>query len=167
LGHRLLTQAFGQGPHAPQPGTPTLRIGLYGVATGDKQYSPRWWLTFLDGLQRELATTPHALIEFLPHDGRATFAGQMPSLLSNHLRELGAALGALDAFITADCGVMHLASAAGTQTIGLFKVTDPVRYGPYGHGSAAIVAQDSAPEAAVREVVARLLRTPTSGSTAP
>jgi hypothetical protein len=42
-----------------------------------------------------------------------------------------------------------------------------VRYGPYGHGSAAIVAQDSAPEAAVREVVARLLRTPTSGSTAP
>ena len=167
LGHRLLTQAFGQGPHAPQPGTPTLRIGLYGAATGDKQYSPRWWRTFLDGLQRELATTPHALIEFLPHDGRATFAGHMPSLLSNHLRELGAALGTLDAFTTADCGVMHLASAAGTQTIGLFKVTDPVRYGPYGHDSAAIVAPDSAPEAAVREVVARLRRAPTSGSKTP
>jgi ADP-heptose:LPS heptosyltransferase len=91
----------------------------------------------------------------------------MPSLLSNHLRELGAALGTLDAFTTADCGVMHLASAAGTQTIGLFKVTDPVRYGPYGHGSAAIVAPDSAPEAAVREVVAQLRQAPASGSTTP
>jgi hypothetical protein len=42
-----------------------------------------------------------------------------------------------------------------------------VRYGPYGHGSAAIVAPDSAPEAAVREVVAQLRQAPASGSTTP
>jgi hypothetical protein len=52
-------------------------------------------------------------------------------------------------------------------SISMPKVTDPVRYGPYGHGSTAIVAQDSAPEAAVREVVARLRRTPASGSKTP
>ena len=102
---------------------------------------------------------PHEMIEILPHDGRSTLAGRMPGLLSVRLRELGAALGALDAFITADCGVMHLASAAGTRTIGLFKVTDPVRYGPYGHGSASIAAEDAAPEAAARAAVA-LLRQP-------
>lgn len=156
LGRRLIDQALEDGPDAPRSGMRVLRIGLYGVATGAKQYPTRWWLTFLDGLQRELATTPHELIEILPHDGRSTLAGRMPGLLSVKLRELGAALGALDAFITADCGVMHLASAAGTRTIGLFKVTDPLRYGPYGHGSASIAAEDAAPEAAARAAVALL-----------
>lgn len=158
-GHRLLEQVLGDATGAPRSGARVLRIGLYGVATGAKQYSPRWWMAFLDGLQKELATMPHEMIEILPHDGRSTLAGRMPGLLSVRLRELGAALGALDAFITADCGVMHLASAAGTRTIGLFKVTDPVRYGPYGHGSASIAAEDAAPEAAARAAVA-LLRQP-------
>jgi len=161
-GHRLLEQVLGDVTGAARSDTPrssarVLRIGLYGVATGAKQYSTRWWMAFLDGLQKELATMPHEMIEILPHDGRSTLAGRMPGLLSVRLRELGAALGALDAFITADCGVMHLASAAGTRTIGLFMVTDPVRYGPYGHGSASIAAEDAAPEAAARATVALLL----------
>lgn len=167
LGRRLIDQALEDGPDAPRSGMRVLRIGLYGVATGAKQYPTRWWLTFLDGLQRELATTPHELIEILPHDGRSTLAGRMPGLLSVKLRELGAALGALDAFITADCGVMHLASAAGTRTIGLFKVTDPLRYGPYGHGSASIAAEDAAPEAAARAAVALLQQPRVEASETP
>lgn len=150
LGYRLLDQAL-------ETDSRVLRVGLYGVATGAKQYSPQWWLTFLEELQRQLADLPHQLIEFLPHDGKSTFADRMPSLLSVKLRELGGALAALDAFVTADCGVMHLASAAGTQTIGLFKVTDAERYGPYGHGSGSIAAVDADPGAAAREV-ASLLR---------
>lgn len=149
LGRRLLDQALCADSRV-------LRVGLYGVATGAKQYSPQWWLTFLEELQRQLADVPHQLIEFLPHDGKSTFADRMPSLLSVKLRELGGALAALDAFVTADCGVMHLASAAGTQTIGLFKVTDAERYGPYGHGSGSIAAADADPGAAAREVAGML-----------
>lgn len=71
-------------------------------------------------------------------------------------RLLDRALGALDAFVTADCGVMHLASAAGVRTTGLFKVTDASRYGPYGLGSSSIAADDMAPEAAARALAERL-----------
>ena len=153
LGRRLLDRALGD---TPQPGARPMSIGLYGAATGAKRYSTRWWLAFLGELQHQLAATPHRLIEFLPHDAQSTFAGRMPSLLSVQLRELGAALGALDAFVTADCGVMHLASAAGVRTTGLFKVTDAARYGPYGPGSTSIPADDTAPEAAARAVAERL-----------
>lgn len=149
LGQRLLDQALGSDARV-------LRVGLYGVATGAKQYSPRWWLRFRQALQQQLAAVPHQLIEFLPHDGKSTFAAQVPTLLSVKLRELGSALAALDAFVTADCGVMHLASAAGTQTLGLFKVTDAERYGPYGHGSGSIAATDGDPEAAARTVAEKL-----------
>jgi ADP-heptose:LPS heptosyltransferase len=156
IGKDLVHQTLGESSSPAQPGLRVLRVGLYGAATGRKQFSIRWWSAFLDGLQRELGATPYELIELLPHDGRSTFVGCMPSLLSNRLRELGAVLSALDVFITADCGVMHLSSAAGTQTIGLFKVTDAVRYGPYGHGSTSICAEDTAPEAAARAVVVHL-----------
>jgi ADP-heptose:LPS heptosyltransferase len=167
MGKRLLHRALGEISRLSQPGLRVLRIGVYGSATGKKQYSPRWWSAFLDDLQRGLEATPHELIELLPHDGRSTFAGCMPSLLSNRLRELGAVLSALDVFITADCGVMHLSSAAGTQTIGLFKVTDAARYGPYGHGSASICAEDTAPKDAARAVVDHIRRVLPRESQAP
>jgi heptosyltransferase-3 len=153
LGHRLLDRALND---TPRPGAHAMCIGLYGAATGAKRYSTGWWLAFLGELQHQLAATPHRLIEFLPHDAESTFAGRIPSLLSVQLRELGAALGALDAFVTADCGVMHLASAAGVRTTGLFKVTDAARYGPYGPGDTSISAVDTAPEAAARAVAERL-----------
>jgi len=41
-------------------------------------------------------------------------------------------------FIAADNGVMHLASASSTPTVGLFSVTDSNAYAPYGNGSIAI-----------------------------
>lgn len=164
VGQELLSKSLATKNHEPPPLARATRIGLYGTATGAKQYSSQWWLTFLEALERELAATPHELIEFLPHDGKSIFAGHMPSLLSVRLRELGAALSALDVFITADCGVMHLASAAGVQTIGLFKVTDPVRYGPYSRGSAALSAADSAAEDAARAAAESLLHSECNSS---
>ena len=38
----------------------------------------------------------------------------------------------LHLFIGADSGLMHLASASNTQTIGLFNITEPEFYGVYG-----------------------------------
>jgi heptosyltransferase-3 len=41
-------------------------------------------------------------------------------------------------FIGADSGVMHLAGASGTPTIGLFCVSDEIKYAPYGNKSMAV-----------------------------
>lgn len=129
-----------------------LRVGVYCTATGAKQFSDAWWAALVEHLQRSDWPGRVELIEFLPHDGRSGLAGRLPSLLSVKLRELCGALSALDLFVTGDCGVMHLASAAGTQVVGLFKVTDAERYGPYGRGSESVAARDDDVAAAARRV---------------
>lgn len=129
-----------------------LRVGVYCTATGAKQYSDDWWAALVEHLQRCDWSGRVELIEFLPHDGRSGLAGRLPTLLSVKLRELCGALSAVDLFVTGDCGVMHLASAAGTQVIGLFKVTDADRYGPYGHGSESLSARDDDVAAVARRV---------------
>jgi hypothetical protein len=79
---------------------------------------------------------------FLPHDGRSRLDGSLPTLHSTRLRELGAALQAMSLVVSADCGVMHLASAAGARTPGLFKATPLAKYAPYGNGSVGMQASD-------------------------
>lgn len=43
-------------------------------------------------------------------------------------------------FISGDCGVMHLAAASGTPTLGLFQSTMLANYAPYGGASSGIAA---------------------------
>lgn len=128
--------------HNDALGVRVLRVGIYCTATGAKQYPDAWWADLVSRLQAVQWPGVVQFIEFLPHDGRSGLGGRLPTLLSVKLRELCAALSAVDVFVTGDCGVMHLASAAGTQVVGLFKVTDASRYGPYGHGSESIEARD-------------------------
>lgn len=46
-----------------------------------------------------------------------------------------------DLFVGNDSGMMHLASAAGAPTLGLFGPTDERLYGPWGEGTATVRAQ--------------------------
>ncbi|RZJ31464.1 MAG: hypothetical protein EOO48_02045, partial [Flavobacterium sp.] len=55
-----------------------------------------------------------------------------------NIREIGAVIANTEAFIGADSGIMHLASAVKTPTIGLFSVTDETKYKPYNEKSAAV-----------------------------
>ena len=59
----------------------------------------------------------------------------------------------LSLHVSADCGVMHLASASGTPTIGIFTVTDASEWGPYGDSNHVIDAHELTPE----QVAARVL----------
>lgn len=147
LGRELVDRVLGR-----RAAGRVLRVGVYCTATGAKQYSDAWWAALVEHLQRSDWPGRVELIEFLPHDGRSGLAGRLPTLLSVKLRELCGALSALDLFVTGDCGVMHLASAAGTQVVGLFKVTDADRYGPYGRGSESVAARDDDVAAAARRV---------------
>jgi ADP-heptose:LPS heptosyltransferase len=57
---------------------------------------------------------------------------------SKDVREMAAIIKNTAVFIAADNGVMHLASASLTPTVGFFSVTNPDIYEPYGNGSFAL-----------------------------
>jgi len=111
-------------------------IGIYAHASGEKCMPAMWWRQVVTILRTHVPTTP--IVEFLPEDGRRRLASDIPSLYTRDLRLLGAALAATSAVVAADCGVMHLADAAGARVFGLFRTTEPSRYGPCGPDSEAL-----------------------------
>lgn len=108
-------------------------ICLYTFATGAKCYSESWWTDFLDRLK---STYPdYNILEVLPVENVSKINFTEPSYYSRDIREMGAVIANTSIFITADCGVMHMASASGTPTIGFFSVTTLEVYEPYNPGS--------------------------------
>jgi heptosyltransferase-3 len=110
---------------------------FYTFATGDKCYSKEWWKTFYARMKESYGEGCN-LIEILPKENVSQIDFAAPSFYSLDLRELAAVMAVSDLFVGADCGMMHLAAASGVTTIGLFSVTDPKRYMPYGGKSTAI-----------------------------
>lgn len=111
-------------------------ISLYTYATGDKCYSSDWWTTFYDRLKTEF---PHYnIIEVLPIENISMLSFRAPSFYSKDIRAIAAFIAATSIFVGADSGIMHLATASHAPTVGLFSITDPEAYQPYGHNSLGI-----------------------------
>ncbi|MGA9423229.1 MAG: glycosyltransferase family 9 protein [Rhodanobacteraceae bacterium] len=125
-------------------------IGIFANATGPKRLGHAWWIRFLDAFEPQV--TDHALVEILPAFGESLLDSRYPGYFSSDLRKLASVIGALDFYISADCGIMHLACAAGTPTAGIFTVTDVGEWGPYGDTNHAIDARSLAPEQAAQRV---------------
>lgn len=136
----VLERVVGQ-PH------PELLIGVFAAATGAKGYGREWWQRFIGVLRARHPGV--AIVEIVPADGRPRLA--LPSVGSPSPREVAAMISNMTCFMSADCGVMHLASAAGIPTIGLFSVTEIAKYAPYGHGSRALDTNGKAPEEVAQE----------------
>lgn len=111
-------------------------ICIYTNATGDKCYSEDWWETFYVRLQKEYPE--YNIIEMLPIENISKISFKAPTFYSKDVREMGAIIKNTSVFIAADNGVMHLASASQTPTVGFFSVTNLNVYMPYGNGSVAI-----------------------------
>ena len=127
------------------------RIGIFANATGRKRYPQTWWCEFIEVVQQRLPEA--SIVEVVPMHGQSMLDSAWPAYYSSDIRRMGAVMGALDLVISADCGVMHLAVASGVTTVGLFCVTDPAVYAPYGQASAALRTDDlSARECADRSV---------------
>lgn len=119
-------------------------IGLFAAATGAKGYDVDWWQRFIRVVG---ARHPDAaIVEIVPADGRPRLAAELPSFGSPSPREVASVIANTTCFVSADCGVMHLANAAGVPTIGLFKASDLLKYAPYGHGSQALDTNGKSPE---------------------
>lgn len=111
-------------------------ICLFTNATGDKCYSEEWWHDFHSSLKQSFPD--HHIVELLPVENISKLNFSIPHFYSTDIREMGAFIANTQLFIAADNGVMHLASASGTPTVGLFSVTDENLYRPYNPKSFSV-----------------------------
>jgi heptosyltransferase III len=111
-------------------------VGIFANATGAKRYGAEWWAEFVKTLH--VVQPDLRIVDLVAEHGQTQLGGDFPSYYTRDLRRLASVVANMDAFISADCGVMHLAVASGTPTLGLFSVTCAVKYGPCGHAHTAI-----------------------------
>ncbi|UKM64050.1 glycosyltransferase family 9 protein [Flavobacteriaceae bacterium GSB9] len=111
-------------------------ICIYTNATGHKCYSESWWEMFYARLLKNYPD--YNIIEMLPIENISKINFKAPNFYSQDIREMGAIIKSTSIFIAADNGVMHLASASLTPTVGFFSRTNPNVYGPYGNSSLAL-----------------------------
>jgi ADP-heptose:LPS heptosyltransferase len=148
-GRRLLDSAA-------EPGAQVVRIGFFTEAAGSKRLDAAWWTAWI----RDLLSRRHQirLVQILPPGAARPHAAEAAALRQADPRRLAAALAGLDLFVSADTGPMHLASAAGVPTLGLFKSTNAVQYRPYGPQDLELDVRGMSPDAVATVVVERLAR---------
>ncbi|HEX7326401.1 MAG TPA: glycosyltransferase family 9 protein, partial [Rhodanobacteraceae bacterium] len=113
---------------AAKPPAARTIVGVFADATGAKRFPQAWWRRFIAALN--LQRPDDAFVEVLPPDGRSPLAMDLPNFCSPSPRSVAAVVSGMTCFVSADCGVMHLACASGTPTIGLFSASDVAKYGP-------------------------------------
>jgi heptosyltransferase III len=127
-------------------------IGIFANATGPKRLGPEWWTPLLDALQ---AGCPDCdLVEIIPMFGSSLLESRYPAYFSSDLRKLGSVLASLDAYVSLDCGIMHLACASRAPTLAIFTTTNADEWGPYGPGNHVVRAYDLPPELVAGKIVA-------------
>lgn len=137
-GRTLLTDLLGHAPDGDHQ-----IIALFPNATGNKRLCGEWWLTLVDALQ---AAHPQLrFIEMLPAHGQSQLQLRFPAFYSSNVRRMAALLAQCNGYISADCGVMHLACAAGVPTLGLFTRDNLTRYRPRGPHDDALCVADRTP----------------------
>ena len=112
-------------------------ICLYTYATGGKCYSKEWWQKVYWAIKERYEKT-HNILEVLPVENVSQIDFQAIGYYSKNIREMASLISDTKLFISADCGVMHLACSTGIPVIGLFSVSCMDVYQPYGNGSIAV-----------------------------
>lgn len=110
---------------------------IYTFATGNKCYSKEWWQPFYERLLKEFNQN-FTILEVLPIENVSQIDFKAPTYYSKSIREMAAVLANTEIYIGADCGIMHLASAAQIPAVGLFSRPNTLTYEPYGNKSVGI-----------------------------
>lgn len=118
-------------------------ICIFTYATGHKCYCEDWWGKFYE--QVKARYVDYNILEILPVENISRIDFKAATFYSKDIREIASVIANAEAFIGADSGIMHLASAAKTKTLGLFSVTDETKYEPYNHGSVAVNTNRTSP----------------------
>jgi ADP-heptose:LPS heptosyltransferase len=149
-GHGILGKVLGS--QRPSGDSPV--VAIFANATGDKCYGDTWWAQFIQALTERYDNV--CIVEVVAAHAVSQLNSRHATFYSRDLRKMASVIAAADVFVSADCGVMHLAAASGTRTFGLFSVTDRIKYAPYGRGNVAIDNQDRDPATAARIVAAHM-----------
>jgi len=139
---------------ANERGLPVMAI--FPNATGSKRLPSDWWSDFTCELVARTGDT--CVVELVSADGQSRLGGGFPTYYTSDPRKLAAFIEAAGTYISADCGVMHLAAATAATTVGIFGPTDPARYAPYGRNNVAIACDDGCPRGAASRTAAHLAR---------
>ncbi|PXY45567.1 glycosyltransferase family 9 protein [Flavobacterium hydrophilum] len=111
-------------------------ICVFTYATGTKCLSECWWEDFYNSLKSEYQN--YNIIEILPVENVSQIGFKAPTFYSKDVREIGSVIANSNLFIGADSGIMHLASAVHTPTVGLFSVSNLKKYEPYDNNSIGV-----------------------------
>lgn len=139
---------------ANERGLPVMAI--FPNATGSKRLPSDWWSVFTTELVARTGDT--CVVELVSADGQSRLGGGFPTYYTSDPRKLAGFIEAAGTYISADCGVMHLAAATAATTVGIFGPTDPARYAPYGRNNVAIACDDGCPRGAALRAAAHLAR---------
>lgn len=135
---------------------PEHAIGIFRDARNEKKIDDAWWRELLDALHKK--DPSFIFIDVLDPNNRTALREDLQTLSEKDLRVLAAKIANLNAFICADTGPMHLASASGTATIALFKTTSPTLYGTLGEKDLSLVMQGKSVEEIAAEIMQHLTR---------
>lgn len=125
-------------------------IGLFTYATGEKCYGKEWWAIFYEKCVKEFHD--FNFLEILPVENVSQLDFNITSYYSRDIRSIASVMHHCKLIIAADSGMMHLASASLTPTIGLFSVTDIRAYQPYGNKSRAFDTNKYSHDELIREM---------------
>lgn len=129
-------------------------VGFFITATGSKQLPGDWWREWAETI-RSSPGAPY-LMQIVPPGTQTPLLQDVPWASFSELDKLAALLGLLDVFVAADSGPMHLAAAAGTPTIGLFRITCPENYAPLGRHCIALGPEELTPHRVAQCALRRL-----------
>jgi ADP-heptose:LPS heptosyltransferase len=116
-------------------------IGIYTYATGSKCYTKNQWMYFYEKLNERYGNE-YNIVEILPIENVSQIDFKGLNFYSTEIREIASLMRNMKIVISADCGMMHLASASSVTTIGLFKFNNMHKYRPYGNNSISLIIQN-------------------------
>ena len=131
----------------------TRLIGIFRSARGDKIIADEVWQRIVAEM-RDIHSEINFVDVTVPE--LAVFPEEILTISEKNLRQLGAMLSQLDAFVCADTGPMHLASASGVPTIALFKTTRPAKFGTLGESDLSLEISDLTERQIAAKIISHL-----------
>lgn len=133
-------------------------IAMFRDARFEKKIDNSWWMTWY--IQMKQLNPDAIFVDILSPDVPEKLSDELYVLKESNLRQLGALLFQLDAFVCGDTGPMHLASASGVPTIALFKASTPALYGTLGIHDRSLTLSGFTPEMIASQISEHLLSLP-------
>lgn len=129
-------------------------FAIFRNARFDKLIDDVYWKELVQSLQK--IDEKILFIDILSPDVPEKLSDEVVAYSQKDLRKLAAFMANLDAFICADTGPMHLASASGVPTIALFKTTAPALYGTLKESDKSLEMGEKSAQEVAKEILEHL-----------